>query len=146
MVDISGMPTPPYQVPDPRQCKDFAEWLHQLTDKSGCNVRQTDVARAALRSPQAVTKWLKGGSIEVETLARLAAWTGAGFDHLRRLVDESKLKTMPAESLEPKRAGGALVSVQSEIAALYRNLTPTHRKQLIRFGHALLATQPKPKK
>lgn len=145
MVDLSGMPPRPYRMPDPKQCKDFAEWLDQLTDKKGCNVRQTDVARAALRSPQAVTKWLKGGSIEVDTLARLAEWTGVGYENLRRLVDESKLKTMSPESLEP-RNNHSLVSVESEIATLYRALTPTHRKQLLQFGRALLATRPKPRK
>lgn len=139
------MPQRPYRMPDPKQCEDFADWLHQLTDKKGCNVRQTDVATAAGKSPQSVTKWLKGGSIEVENLVRLAEWTGLGYENLRRLVDEPKLKTMSAVSLEP-RNNHSLVVVESEITALYRALTPSHRKQLLKFGRALLVTQPKRRK
>lgn len=146
MVDISGMPPTPHQVPDPEHCKDFADWLAQLTNKKGaCRVRQTDVATVAGKTPQSVTKWLKGGSIEVDPLARISTWVGQPYERLRRLVDESKLKLLPVQSIESKPPP-LLAKPESEIDALYRALRPKQRMQLLQFAHALLTTQRKTKK
>lgn len=139
------MPPRPYRVPDPQSCADFTEWLLALTDKKRGGVAQTIVAAAAGTTPQAVTKWTKGGSIEVERLSRLASWTGASFQQLRNLIDESKLKTLPAEIFESAPTT-PLVKVESEISTLFRALTPAHRKKVLGFAQALYATQKKPRK
>jgi transcriptional regulator with XRE-family HTH domain len=147
MVDISGMPPTPYITPDPRECKDFAEFLRRLTDKSRGGVSQVHVARAAGAKPHAVTKWLSGGSIEVERLARIAEWCNVPFAQLRQLVDEPKLKTMDGSMMvaEPNPAYPP-ASLEGEIAGLWKTLTPTNKKQLLAMARVLKSNQPKAKK
>jgi transcriptional regulator with XRE-family HTH domain len=139
MVDISGMPAPPHSVPDPRSCKDFADWVRSLVKDKRFGVTQRRLAEVTLSTPQAVTKWLNGGVIEVERLARIAAWTGLSFQELQRLLNQSQLKTMSAAVPDLETAGTSFAA--PELMRLYQHLSPINRKQLIEMAKFLHSKQ-----
>lgn len=136
MAESRYLPPFPSTSPDPESCESFEEWIRDLTKKgTGCTQRQ--VAEVAGVSPQAVTKWLKGGSVEVGNLARLAEWSGYSFQSLSRLVTENKLRLMPTRVAESK----ALYRTAEEFGDLWAKLTDEHRHQMLGMGKALLLKQ-----
>jgi hypothetical protein len=88
-------------------------------------------------TPQAVTKWLKGGAVEVEKLARLAEWSGYSFQSLRRLVDDQKLRVMP--NLTHSSTTSRLLS--DELNQVWDRLTDDHRQQLLGMAKGLASRQ-----
>lgn len=132
MVDLTGLPYPPDRWPDPRTCKDFPEWLRGLSEFGGVTQRQ--IAQVAGATPQAVTKWLKGGAIEVERLARLAEWAGQEYRELRRLVDEPKIKILPtgvSDLRTPYLNSHVAEEGARELLKLWAGLSPDARQQLL---------------
>lgn len=110
--------------------------MRDLTRK-GSGATQRQLAEVAGVTPQAVTKWLNGGAVEVGNLARLAEWSGYSYQSLRRLVDEQKLKLVPtgvAESKAPYRTA-------EEFGDLWAKLTDDHRQQMLGMAKALLLKQ-----
>lgn len=96
-------------------------------------------------SPQAVTKWLKGGSIEIERLARLAAWIGVPYLHLQSLANEERLRTLPTGTFQDVDAK-AVAPVPGDMARIWDVLTPVNRKQLLAMAKVLQANQAPKKK
>ncbi len=142
MVDLSGLPPRPGTWPDPRSCKDFAEWLRELTKISG--VKQRTIAEVAGSTPQAVTKWLNGGMIEVERLARIAAWADFPFEELRRLIDEPKLGILPSTVGSPRAAYATPKNAQKrpeELVLIWSKLSADNRQQLLGMAKLLLSRQ-----
>ncbi len=132
MSDGKYLPPFPSTSPDPESCSSFAEWVRDLTAK-GSGLTQRQLAEAAGATPQAVTKWLKGGAVEVERLARIAEWSGYPYSQLRRLLDERKISMMPS-AMGPK----AYHQASEELAALWNKLSDDQRQQLLGMGKALL--------
>lgn len=140
------MPQPPDVWPDPESCASFSEWLKALTGKK-YGVTQRVVAEVAATTPQAVTKWLKGGAIEAERLVRLAEWSGFSYQSLRRLVDEPKLGVFGSRISEdpaPYRLS-SLLAGHDELLAIYQKLTADNRQQLLGMAKALKSKQKKRK-
>lgn len=135
------MPHPPSTIPDPRGHQTFAEWLKVFTKRGNhYGVTQRMIAAVTNATPQAVTKWLKGGSIEVERLARLAAWIGVPYLHLQTLANEERLRTLPPgafQELDTK----AVAPVPADLARIWEVLTPVNRKQLLAVAKVLQANQ-----
>lgn len=144
VVDLTGLPYPPDRWPDPRTCKDFPEWLRGLTEFGGVTQRQ--IAQVAGASPQAVTKWLKGGAIEVERLARLAEWSGTEYRELRRLVDEPKIKILPTGVSEPRTPylnSHPAEEGARELLKLWGSLSSDARQQLLGMAKLLSSKRPR---
>jgi transcriptional regulator with XRE-family HTH domain len=138
MVDLTGLPYPPDRWPDPRTCKDFPEWLRGLTEFGGVTQRQ--IAQVAGATPQAVTKWLKGGAIEVERLARLSEWSGQEYRELRRLVDEPKIRILPTGVAEPRTPylnSHTSEEGARELLTLWSKLSADARQQLLGMAKLL---------
>lgn len=136
VTDSKYLPPFPHTSPDPDSCDSFAEWVRDLT-KKGRGVTQRQVAEVAGVSPQAVTKWLKGGAVEVGNLARLAEWSAYSYQSLRRLVDENKLRLEPIGVANNKATHRAT----EEFGDLWAKLTDDNRQQLLGMGKALLLKQ-----
>lgn len=138
MVDTRGLPPYPGVGPDPRSCKDFAEWLREMTKKG--RATQRDIAEVAGASPQAVTKWLKGGAIEPERLARIAEWSGFSYDQLRRLVDEHKIglmRTGVAEASAPYFTSAVVSQDTEELLGIWSKLPTAQKQQLLGMAKLL---------
>lgn len=71
-------------VPQPENYATFAAWVSALCQRAGSQAR---VAKEVGVSPQAMTKYLKGGSISPKTLERFADHGGVSYAKLRMLVD-----------------------------------------------------------
>lgn len=127
MVDISGIKAP-RAVPDPAACKDFADWVTQLTAEHGrrYGVTQRLLATVAGSTPQSVTKWKDGGSIELERITRIAGWAGLPYQQLRNLVDTAIVGDMPLNS-----------DLSGELANIWQTLNPKQRKQLLQLARRL---------
>lgn len=140
VVDLTDLPPPPSRWPDPEGYSSFSQWISDLTDKKGdYRVKQVDVAKAAGRMPQAVTKWRNGGSIEVDSLVRLSEWIGAPFPLLRRLVDESKLSVLGsgiAESTGKYTVAGTSL-VPSQFVKAWVKLDADGRRQVLSLAKYL---------
>jgi transcriptional regulator with XRE-family HTH domain len=143
MVDNDELPVPPDHWPDPAQFRNFGEWMRELTKKPD-GVKQVTIAKVAGVKPQAVTKWVNGGSIEVDKLMRIAQWAELDFDELRRLVDDGKLTVArvaePRERYVISKAAGRRTE---ELLAIWAKLSPENRQQYLGMGKALVATQVK---
>jgi transcriptional regulator with XRE-family HTH domain len=72
------------QVPQPENYATFAAWVIALCSWAGSQAR---VAKEVGVSPQAMTKYRKGGSIEPRTLEKFADYSGVSYAKLRMLVD-----------------------------------------------------------
>ncbi len=135
MSDGKYLPPFPATSPDPESCSTFAEWIRDLTAK-GRGLTQRQLAEAAGATPQAVTKWLKGGAIEVERLARIAEWSGYPYSQLRRLLDDQKIAMMPGvmgvmDSPSSQRA-------EHELSVIWKKLDDAERQQLLGMAKAFL--------
>lgn len=84
-----GLPPAPRAYPDPTEYISFALWLKELTADRGkrYGVTQTMIAEVTGKTPQAVTKWTKGGRIEPERIGKLSQWMAIPYQQLSRLVD-----------------------------------------------------------
>lgn len=144
MVDLSGLPPYPGIGPDPHSVKDFAEWLRELIRMGG--LKQKDIAAVAGATPQAVTKWLQGKTIEPERLVRIAEWSGFPYEQLRRLVDERKIGLMRSgvsEAAVPVFHDAAAAKAAAELMLVWPRLTADSRQQLLGMANLLLARQGK---
>lgn len=139
MVEITGLPPPPPRVPDPASCTTFSGWVRELTDQRRYGVRQRILAEVAGTTPQAVSKWLKGGAIEADRLARIAEWTGVSYQALRLLVDEPKLRLSAVRVAEQPSVYGK--TDLDELREIWAKLTPENKQQLLGMAKVLRSTQ-----
>lgn len=139
MVQITGLPPPPPRVPDPSSFTTFSGWVRELTDPDRYGVRQRVLAEVAGASPQAVTKWLKGGAIEADKLARVAEWCGVSYQSLRLLVDEPKLRLSPVRVADQPAVYGK--TDLDELREIWTKLTPENKRQLLSNAKFLRSTQ-----
>jgi transcriptional regulator with XRE-family HTH domain len=79
----------PHRIPQPENFASFAAWVTAMYAYAGS---QAALARAVGVSPQMITKYLKGRSIEPENLEKFAQYSGVSYGKLRLLV-EGKLAT-----------------------------------------------------
>lgn len=92
-------------------------------------VKQKTVAEVADVTPQAVTKWLKGGNVEPEPLERLATWVGLDYESMRLLVDRPRLKTTSRKRTD---TDSKLKAELDEILDLYPKLNANGRDQVLK--------------
>ena len=135
-MEIPGLPPAPFSIPDPATCRDFAQWVNDLTNgPHGVTKRQ--LAAAAGATPQAATKWASGGNIEIERLARISLWVNVPLSDLRRLVDERKLSVMPMS--KAVQAVGKPKTEQTEFAQIWAQLDRMERREVIGYARSVLA-------
>ncbi|MDB6101210.1 MAG: hypothetical protein JWO52_1209, partial [Gammaproteobacteria bacterium] len=78
-------------TPRPEDFTRFSDWLEAVREARA--LTQRAVARIGGASPQAVTKWFKGGNVRPASLQKLATWAGADYSKLRLLLDGQPITT-----------------------------------------------------
>lgn len=76
-------------TPRPEHFSAFKDWLEAVRLSRG--LTKASIAEVAGKTPQAATKWFKGGDVEPESLKKIADWAGAPYEHLRMLLDGQSL-------------------------------------------------------
>ncbi len=143
VVDLRAFPPAPTVWPNPAEFDSFSEWLQALTSKR-YGVKQKTLAEVAGRTPQAVTKWMKGGMVEAESLVRIAEWSGFPYMLFRRLLDEEKLGVLPRGIEEQPAAYAANTSlVPSQFVKIWARLDAESRDQLYSMAKLLASKSPK---
>jgi transcriptional regulator with XRE-family HTH domain len=74
----------PHRIPQPENYATFAAWVMAMASYAGS---QAALARGVGVSPQMITKYLAGKSIEPENLEKFANFSGVSYAKLRLLVD-----------------------------------------------------------
>jgi hypothetical protein len=96
---LVGDHKPMVEIPKPELYGAFKDWLTAvLTARS---LTKADIATIAQASPQAVTRWFKGGGVAEEQLERLATWAGADYGILRLLVEGRPVSRKKRPGQEP---------------------------------------------
>lgn len=93
-------------TPHPRHFSSFADWLEAVMRSR--DVTKADVARAGGSSPQAASKWFKGGGLDVPHLRKLADWAGADYSELRTLLDKQPLPKARGRLREIPKSGDVM--------------------------------------
>lgn len=136
-------------MPDPSAADSFAEWVKDLTADRGrrYGVTQVILAEVCGVTPQAVTKWTKGGDIEVDPLARLALWIHEPVLKMQHLVMRGRANVTLRAHLQASTAEIAGTSFAvPEIARLLADMTEPNRGALLEMARALVKSQKKVKK
>jgi transcriptional regulator with XRE-family HTH domain len=76
-------------TPRPEHFSEFKDWLEAVRRQR--NVDKADVASIGGASPQAATKWFKGGNVNPDALQKLADWAGFEYIELRALLEKKPL-------------------------------------------------------
>jgi transcriptional regulator with XRE-family HTH domain len=83
-------------VPRPEHYPSFPQWLEAT--RKAFKVRKQDLAQIAGVTPQAVTKWFRGGDVGPDPLRKLSDWSGVPYAELRML-----LEGQPVTAVKPKK-------------------------------------------
>jgi transcriptional regulator with XRE-family HTH domain len=86
-VENENMP----DTPRPEHFSSFKDWLEATRRAHG--LKKAAIAEVAKKSPQAASKWFKGGNVEPEPLKRIAEWAGVPYLELRMLLEGQPLTT-----------------------------------------------------
>lgn len=109
-------------TPKPEHYPSFAAWLEAT--RKAFRVQKQQIADIAGVSPQAVTKWFKGGDVGAEPLQKIADWSGVRYASLRLLLEGKPLtdqrtnKGAPAPSPAVQRIARKVQSLQGDEASL----------------------------
>lgn len=109
-------------TPKPEHYPSFATWLEAT--RKAFRVQKQQIADIAGVSPQAVTKWFKGGDVRAEPLQKIADWSGVPYASLRLLLegkplaDQRTKKGAPAPSPAVQRIARKVQSLQGDEASL----------------------------
>lgn len=109
-------------TPKPEHYPSFAAWLEAT--RKAFRVQKQQIADIADVSPQAVSKWFKGGDVGAEPLQKIADWSGAPYSSLRLLLegkpltDQRSKKNAPAPSPAVQRIARKVQSLQGDEASL----------------------------
>lgn len=123
-------------MPQPERFTNFAAWL-----KAVCALgrgKQRQIAAECGVKPQAVTKWLKGGKIEVDKLKRLATWSGIDYVKLRSLADGED----PREAdVAPNRRLMTHTEMGAKVGRKWEELAEPAKTQMLNVIETMLALQ-----
>lgn len=109
-------------TPRPEHYPSFAAWLEAT--RKAFRVKKQQIAEVAGVSPQAVSKWFKGGDVGAEPLQRIADWAGVPYASLRLLLegkplaDQKAKKGSPPASPAVQRISRKVQSLQDDHASL----------------------------
>lgn len=128
MIDVTAMP-------QPERFTNFAAWLKAVCAARG---KQRQIASECGVKPQAVTKWLKGGKIEVDKLKRLAAWSGIDYVKLRSLADGEDPRQA---DIAPNRRLMTHTEMGAKVGRKWEELAEPAKTQMLNVIETMLALQ-----
>lgn len=109
-------------TPKPEHYPSFAAWL--TATKKSFRVQKKDIAEIAGVSPQAVSKWFKGGDVGPEPLQKIADWSGVQYASLRLLIEGKPMleqkgkKGVPMPSPAVQRLSRKIQGLQGDDSSL----------------------------
>jgi transcriptional regulator with XRE-family HTH domain len=129
MIDVAAMP-------QPERFTNFAAWL-----KAVCAInrgKQREVAGVCGVKPQAVTKWLKGGKIDIAKLKLLSGWSGIDYVKLRSLADGENPKET---DVGPNRRLMTHTEMGAKVGRKWEELAEPAKTQMLNVIETMLALQ-----